>query len=594
MTPTRRLAAILAADVAGYAHLIGVDEEGTLARLTSIRIEVIDPKITEHHGRLVKITGDGLLVEFGSVVDALRCAAEVQREIAERNSGGAVAERIDFRIGINVGDIVVEDGDIFGDGVNVAARLEGLADPGGICVSARVHEDVAGKIDLAFRDMGERQLKNIARPVRVYAVGAGASRPSPSGRSANPAPRISLVVLPFASLSSDPEQQYFADAITDDLTTDLSRIADSFVIARSTAFTYKGKAVDVRQVARELGVRYVLEGSVRRLAERVQVNVQLIDGETGSHVWADRFDTDRRDLAEAQSEITGRLARTLNTELVRDIGRRIEQERTADPDARDLVMRARALRMQTWAADRQERATIIDLLERALILDPGSVDARIELALILVGDIADGFSNSIDHEARAEQLIGEALQRDPNRSGARGVMGLVRRVQGRWAESQVKWETAIALDPNDAWAIRQLGQIVMIQGQPEAAIPYLEKAIRLDPRAHSIFIAYHTLGRCHLFLGRIDEAVALIRKARALAPGVSDVHLQLAGALGLRGDIDEARREIAEAVKLKPDVNCIAQYVAKGVTQGFGNPPYQAMREKTILAGLRRAGFPEE
>ena len=257
-------------------------------------------------------------------------------------------------------------------------------------------------------------------------------------------------------------------------------------------------------------------------------------------------------------------------------------------------MRARALRMQTWAADRQERATIIDLLDRALMLDPGSVDARIELALILVGDIADGFSNSIDHEARAEQLIGEALQRDPNRSGARGVMGLVRRVQGRWAESQVKWETAIALDPNDAWAIRQLGQIVMIQGQPEAAIPYLEKAIRLDPRAHSIFIAYHTLGRCHLFLGRIDEAVALIRKARALAPGVSDVHLQLAGALGLRGDIDEARREIAEAVKLKPDVNCIAQYVAKGVTQGFGNPPYQAMREKTILAGLRRAGFPEE
>jgi adenylate cyclase len=404
-----------------------------------------------------------------------------------------------------------------------------------------------------------------------------------------------MVVLPFASLSSDPEQEYFADAITDDLTTDLSRIADSFVIARTTAFTYKGKAVDVRQVARELGVRYVLEGSVRRLAERVQVNVQLIDGETGSHVWADRFGTDLRDLTEAQSEITGRLARTLDAELVRDIGRRIEQERAADPNARDFVMRARALRMQTSDADGRARAIIFDLLERSLILDPDSVDARILMAHILAGYVADGVSNSIEQDKeRAEKLIREALERDPNRSWARGVMGLVRRIQGRWAESQIEWETAIGIDPNDAWAIWQLGLIVLIQGQPEAAIPNFEKAIRLDPRAHNIFIAYNTLGRCHLFLGRIDEAVALIRKARALAPGIWDVHLNLAAALGLRGDIDEAKREIAEAVKLRPDANSIAGWRALSVTQGFGNPPYQALREKTISAGLRRAGFPEE
>jgi adenylate cyclase len=275
MAANRRLAAILAADVAGYSRLIGADEEGTLALLKVHRRELVDPKIAEHRGRVVKTTGDGLLAEFGSVVDALRCATEVQAGMAERNATAPADNRIEFRLGIHQGDIVVKDGDIFGDGVNIAARLEGLAEPGGICVSARVEEDAAGKLDLAFRDLGEQQLKNIARPVRAYAIDVAPLRLSPGGTVANPAPRISLVVLPLASLSADPEQEYFTDAITDDLTTDLSRIADSFVIARTTAFTYKGKAVDVRQVARELGVRYVLEGSVRRMGDRVQVNVQL-------------------------------------------------------------------------------------------------------------------------------------------------------------------------------------------------------------------------------------------------------------------------------------------------------------------------------
>jgi adenylate cyclase len=593
----RRLAAILAADVAGYSRLIGADEEGTLHRIRAIRAEVIDPKIAAHNGRLVKTTGDGLLVEFGSVVDALRCATEVQREMVERNSGIDVTERVEFRIGINVGDVVVEDGDIFGDGVNVAARLEGIAEPGGICVSARVQEDVAGRLDLTFRDLGDQRLKNIARPVRVYAIEREPSYLSAASTSANPTPRLSLVVLPFASLSPDPEQGYFADAVTDDLTTDLSRIADSFVIARTTAFTYKGKAVDVRQVARELGVRYVLEGSVRRMGERIQVNVQLLDGRSGSHVWADRFDTDRRDLAEAQSEITGRLARTLGSELVMDIGHRIEQERAADPDARDLVMRARALVMQTFSmADRQvKRRALLPLLERALILDPDSVDARIELAQILLGDIAEGISNSVNEDgARAERLMSEALERDSNRSSAHSVIGLLRRIQGRWDESRVEWETAIALDQNNAYAIRQLGHTVVIQGQPETAIPYFEKAIRLNPRAFNVFIAYHNLARCQLFLGHTDEAVDLGRKARTLAPGIWYVHLYLAGSLGLKGDIDEAKREIAEAVKLKPEVNSIARWRAISVTQGLGSPPYQALLEKTSYAGLRRAGFPEE
>ena len=379
------------------------------------------------------------------------------------------------------------------------------------------------------------------------------------------APRLSIVVLPFANLSNDPGQEYFADAVTGDLTTDLSRIKDSFVIAHATAVTYKGKPLDVKEISRDLGVHYVLEGSVQRLAERIQVNVQLLDGGSGSHVWADRFDTDRRDLAEAQSEITGRLARTLGSELLRDVGHRIEQERAADPDARDLVRRVRALERQSFSmADRQvKRRALLPLLERALILDPDSVDARIELAQILLGDIAEGISNSVNEDgARAERLMSEALERDSNLSSVHEVMGLLRRIQGRWAESRIEWEMAIALDQNYAYAIRQLGQIVMIQGQPEVAIEHFEKAIRLDPRAFNVFIAYNNLARCHLFLGHIDEAVNLNRKARSLAPGIWYVHLGLAAALGLKGDIEEAKSEIAETIKLKPDANSIARFRA--------------------------------
>jgi tetratricopeptide (TPR) repeat protein len=282
------------------------------------------------------------------------------------------------------------------------------------------------------------------------------------------------------------------------LTTDLSRIADSFVIARTTAFIYKGRPVDVRQVARELGVRYVLEGSVRRLGERAQVNVQLIDGESGLHVWADRFDTDRRDLAEAQAEITGRLARTLDAELVRDAARRIELEGAADPDARDLVMRGRALRLQRYSVAPEARVLELDLYRQALALDPGSVDARIQMAMSLVSAVADGVSSSVEQDkSRAEQLICEALERDPNRSQARTIMGILRRAQGRWAESQVELETAIALDQNNALAIRQMGSTLVAQGKPEAAIPYYEKAIRLDPRALDVFVAHNNLAMCN-------------------------------------------------------------------------------------------------
>jgi TolB-like protein/class 3 adenylate cyclase len=308
MSQTRRLAAILAADVAGYSRLIGADEEGTLNRLRSIRAEVIDPKIAEHRGRIVKTTGDGLLVEFSSVVDALRCATEIQNAMAEGNAEIDAEGRIEFRIGINVGDVVVEDGDIFGEGVNVAARLEGLADPGGICVSGRVQEDVAGRLDLTFDDIGEQSLKNIARSVRVYRVRLATAEstfkvtPTDRGTALTLPDKPSIAVLPFQNVSGDPEQEYFADGMVEEIITALSRIRWLFVIARNSSFTYKGQAIDVKQVGRELGVRYVLEGSVRRAGQRVRITGQLIDALTGMHLWADRFDGSFEDIFELQTK----------------------------------------------------------------------------------------------------------------------------------------------------------------------------------------------------------------------------------------------------------------------------------------------------
>jgi class 3 adenylate cyclase/TolB-like protein len=430
MASTRRLAAILAADVSGYSRLMGADEEGTHERLKAHFRQLVDPKIEEHHGRVVKNTGDGLLAEFASVGDGVRCAAAWQRAMIDRDAGTPEERRIKFRIGINLGDIIVKDADIFGDGVNVAARLEALAEPGGICISRVVRDQVRDKLAYAFEDLGEHSVKNIARPVRVYALRpeSVANLPSPSGApgpsTSRPAvaPRLSFVVLPFANLGNDPEPQYFADGITDDLTTDLSRISGSFVIARNTAFTYKDKPVDARQIGRELGVRYVLEGSVRRTANQVRVNVELIDAESGAHAWADRFDTDCANLAEAQDEIIGRLAQSLNVELWKDVGFRIEREWIADPDALDLVMRGRAAMQRPPSAARYEQALL--LFERALEIDPRSVQAKFSLGIVLTVRAADGWSSTRQQDlARAEQLLLEALEVDPNSVHARQIRG---------------------------------------------------------------------------------------------------------------------------------------------------------------------------
>jgi TolB-like protein/class 3 adenylate cyclase len=321
MTATRRLAAILAADVAGYSRLIGADEEGTLTQLRSIRTDLIDPKITDHRGRIVKTTGDGLLVEFSSVVDALRCATEIQSAVTEGNAGIAAEKRIEFRMGFNVGDVVVEDGDIFGDGVNVASRLEGLAEPGGICVSARVQEDAAGRLDLTFDDLGEQSLKNIARSVRVYRVRLAEAENTPKSAPFDGVPVLplpdkpSIAVLPFTNMSGDPEQEYFADGMVEEIITALSRIRWLFVIARNSSFTYKGRSVDVKQVGRELGVRYVLEGSVGKAGERVRIAGQLVDALTGTHLWADRFDGSLEDVFELQDRVAVSVAGVIEPAL---------------------------------------------------------------------------------------------------------------------------------------------------------------------------------------------------------------------------------------------------------------------------------------
>jgi adenylate cyclase len=373
MTAIRRLAANLAADVAGYSRLIGVDEEGTLERLKALRAELIDLKIAEHKGRMVKTTGDGLLIEFASVVDALRCAVEVQRAMTARNAGMPQDRRIDFRVGIHQGDIVVEDGDIFGDGVNVAARLEGLAEPGGICVSARVQEDAAGRLDLAFEDLGEQSLRNIARPVRVFRVQVGPRKTFADTPVALTLPdKPSIAVLPFQNMTGDPEQDYFIDGVVEEITTAISRLPWLFVIARNSSFTYKGKAIDVKQVARELGVRYVLEGSVRKAGSRVRITGQLIDTATGAHIWADRFDGALDDIFELQDQVASSVVGVIEPKLRQSEIERSIRKPTENLDAYDLYLRALA---QFYRYSEESLREAVALLKRALAIDPAYAPA---------------------------------------------------------------------------------------------------------------------------------------------------------------------------------------------------------------------------
>jgi TolB-like protein/class 3 adenylate cyclase len=639
MAATRRLAAILAADVAGYSRLTGADEEGTLERLKAHRRQLIDPKIGEHRGRIVKTTGDGLLAEFASVVDAVRCAAEVQRGMIDREPDVPDERRIRFRIGINLGDVIVEDSDIFGDGVNVAARLEALAEPGGICVSGVVHDQIRDKLPYRFADRGEQSVKNIARPVRVHALrledrsassepiatprhrvtgiaiaattialalAAGAWWFWPTVRPAAPsavaaatssthppiAPRLSIVVLPFANLSNDPDQQYFADGITEDLTTNLSRLRNMFVISRNTAFTYRNKPVDTKQIGRDLRVRYVLEGSVRRSGNKVRVNAQLIDAQTDAHLWAEQFDGDVTDLLALQDEIARRIAIALNIELLA-----AEAARPTDnPVALDYILRGRAVMLKSPTSD--TFAESIGLFERALALDPQSLDAQRQLASALVSRVLIVRTDSAAVDiARAEELIGQVLAASPRDWFAHWVEGQVLRAQRRCAEAIPEYETALALNRNGVIVLNALALCKLYSGSIEEALPLEEQAIRLSPRDPNIGYWYGAMGVVHLLQSRIDDAILWLEKARSALPRFSGLRTFLASAYALNGEIERALTELTEARRLSGDnrYSSIVRLQAYGPIPGYwGVPKVRALFEATYFAGLRKAGMPEE
>jgi TolB-like protein len=508
MTTTRRLAAILAADVTGYSRLIGADEGGTLERLRTLRRELLDPKIAEHKGRLVKTTGDGLLVEFGSVVDALRCAVGVQQEMTGRNTGVPPDSRIELRIGINVGDIVVEDGDIFGDGVNVAARLEALAESGGICVAARVQEDVAGKLDLAFEDIGEQQLKNITRPVRAYRVIASAGSASAPANPILALPnKPSIAVLPFANLSGDPEQEYFVDGVVEEIITAIARLPWLFVIARNSSFAYKGKSPDLRQVGRELGVRYVLERSLRKASNRVRITAQLIDTTNGAHIWADRFDGALDDIFELQDEIASRVAGAIEPKLRQSEIERASRKPTESLDAWDLYLRALALRYQYTEESIREA---IALLQRVLAIDPSYAPAAALLGSCRLNQRAHGLGKISDAEVdEAVRLARRAIEAGGDDPGTLWTAAhKLSYFTGDHATAGNVVDRALALNPNSAHAWMVRGLVWNMQSQPDRAIEALEHAIRLSPldplgaRAFTILTA-----AAHFHAGRYELAI---------------------------------------------------------------------------------------
>ena len=593
----RRLAAILAADVAGYSRLIEADEEGTLGRLKALRAEVIDPKIASHHGRIVKTTGDGLLVEFASVVDALRCAAEMLAAVAESNAPIPVDRRIQFRVGINVGDIVVEDDDIFGDGVNVAARLEGLAEPGGICVSARVQEDAAGRLDLAFEDIGEQALKNISRPVRVYRVGPKSPLPSPppqagagSARSARvgaaeplPLPdKPSIAVLPFANMSGDPEQEYFADGMVEEIITALSRIRWLFVIARNSTFTYKGQAVDVKRVGRELGVRYVLEGSVRKAGGRVRITAQLIDAMSGTHLWADRFDGSLEDVFELQDKVAVSVTGVIEPTLRQSEIERARRKRPDSLDAYDLYLRALPCAVAAMPEDADKA---LPLLDKAIELEPDFAAAHAMIAWCheqryLRGGMQEEARNAALRHAR------QAIAAGGDDAVALATAGFVIAVAGRDYETALTaFDRSFALSSSSALALSFSSIVRAWKGDDAIAVEHANRALRLSPVDPWIYMPYIGLAYAHFAAGRLEETVAAASLATQSNPRFSVPQILEAAALGNLDRSEDAKTVVQRLVELQP-----------GITVATAILSARYVDPKNIAAlgdALRRAGLPE-
>ncbi len=653
---TRKLAAILVLDVVAYSRLASADEEGTLARLRSLWNELVDPTVCRHHGRIVKRAGDGLLVEFRSVVDAVRCAIAIQNGLSERGADVPLERRIEFRIGIHLGDVVQEtDDDLMGDGVNIAARLESIAEPGGICLSEDAYRQVRGKIPETFGDLGNQQLKNIQHPMRTYRVilerepaefEPGATlipqersttelAASPPHRPRSPyrtvtilavagsmvlalwaaaghfgarrtataetklldklnlAPRLSIVVLPFSNLSDDAGKDYFADGITDSLTTQLSRsLPGSFVVARATAFTYKGKAMDARQIGRDLDVRYALEGSVSFDGDHVRINASLVDAQVGNEIWGDRFDTSRGDLLNVQDEIVERLARAIGLQVINFAAQRSEHGKTDAADAVDLVLRGEA------ALNRpSSMATMIearDLFEQALTLQPDNADALAGIAATYIFEVLNGYYPR-DDETRlqnAEPLIKRALELDSRNVIALKANAALLRAQGKFEDAIVGAQLIIAENPAEPWAYKEVALSMMYLGRTAESLAWFDKAELIGPRDPGRWTWLGGKGQALILLGRDADAIVSLRAAVESNPADIGDCAMLAAAYALAGRDREAREALAEYSRTQPETTVASFRSRAPVPLRLTDPGYRQQRER-LKDGLRKAGMPE-
>jgi adenylate cyclase len=578
----RKLAAILAADVVGYSRLMGVDEEGTLAALKQHRQVVFDPAVAAHNGRVVKLIGDGTIVEFGSVVDAVHCALAVQRSNGLVPDEALRQPKIILRIGINLGDVIIEGDDIYGDGVNIAARLEPLAEPGGICVSSIVNESVGNRVDVGFEDAGEITVKNIDRPIRVWKWHPRAT-PELAKAAEKPLPHVataSIAILPFTNMSGDPEQEYFSDGISEDIITDLSKIAGLTVIARNSSFTYKGRSVDIRTVGRELGVQSVLEGSIRRAGNRVRITAQLIDAGNGAHLWADRYDRDLTDIFAVQDDVTQRIVEALKITLSP-----AEKERLADSETHDVVAYDCVLRGREFMLGKEKNLgtfqQAIKYFKEALEHDPNYSVAYACLGFGYMFDYQNRWTEDPDKSLSiAKEYARQAIEKDPNEPLARCVSALAASYEKDLDRAKAEIEVALKLNPSLALAHNLRGTFWTFAGQPLEAIPEIEQAMRLDPAVSPQFL--HFLGLAYLMAEKYETAAALLRQRIILVPNTDFSRAILTSALGHLGEIEDARRVWAELMDINPKYSFFAH---------VGRQPFKRPEDiERIWEGLRKAG----
>jgi adenylate cyclase len=650
MAESRKIAAILAADVVGFSRMASADEDGTLARLRTLRSELIDPAVASQNGRVFKRTGDGALVEFRSVVEAVRCAIAVQKAMIERNAGVPPERRIDFRIGIHLGDVVEEsDGDLMGDGVNIAARLEGIAEPGAICLSEDAYRQVSGRLDMEVTDLGPTQLKNIARLIRAYSLQVGVAaqakpalaaesaiqakppalkrRPGqatlavvlaalavviagsawwlldanwPAGVTANApaeAARLSIVVLPFANLSGDPGQDYLVDALTDELTTSLARLRDSFVIAHNTAMTFKGKPIDVQAIGKELSVRYVLEGSVQPSGDRMRINAQLIDAGSGAHLWAEQFDTPRADLLQMQDAIVTHLGRAMEVTLGEAEAARLKRTPVANPDAEDLALQCQAALHKAGFVGKEADAGY-SLCERALAIDPNNVRALVQLPIKLHLALSMGTSADPSADiARADELVSRALALDPTSGWAHGIKAWILYDQGRFEEAIAERERSLALDPANVGAVQGMAWDNMGLGRFDKGLELFDEAIRLGPRDPTLHFMYTGKSWAYFGLKRYDQAIDWARRAIAVNTSYHEPYAHLTVALALSGHEAEARQALQRYLALPSSerLRTIAAWKRHHAQfLNWNTDPRVLESYERQYDGLRKAGMPEQ